>query len=342
MSKLFILGAGFSKAVFPDEMPLMKDLADCIEAELDKFPDKFPKDSAYRKFMKDKDVEGLMTYLHQEIPWKPDYDIKYDEGLLLTLLDCIGEYITKCEEKAFQKPKQPPDWAKQFVRYLHEKELTVATFNYDTILERLSKELKPEKIEQSDSNIDIRGIYQIPISPLSLRASIGVALGDMGIVSLNTYRLLKLHGSINWFFARDMNFPGVPVYCVGFRENPNDIEYKINMAGLKPLIIPPVAEKAPFYGNQLVKILWAELKKAVDDADEIYCVGYSLPKSDYTTQIFFKTVINKVGRKVYIVNRESDSDVLIKNYEEALPDCELIKDYITDYKPVKKMVTDLK
>ena len=328
MSKLFILGSGFSKAVFPDEMPLMKCLANCIEAELDKFPDKFPEDSAYRKFKTD--VEGLLTYLHQEIPWKPDYDSKYDEGLLLKLLDCIGEYIAKCEEKAFEK--EPPEWVTQFVKYLHEKKLTVATFNYDTILERLSNE----------NDLDIYSIYRIPISSLHHRTGKIINGGTWRGGSSNTCRLLKLHGSINWYFARDMNFPGVPVYYVGFDEDPNDKIIKINMMGLKPLIIPPVAEKSPFYGNQLVKILWAEFKKAVDDADEIYCVGYSFPKSDYTTQIFFKTVINKDKRKVYIVNKKCGSDDLIKNYREALPNCNLIEDYITDDDPVAKMVMDLK
>jgi hypothetical protein len=330
MSKLFILGSGFSKAVFPNEMPLMKDLASCIEAELDKFPDKFPEDSAYRKFKTD--VEGLLTYLHQEIPWKPDYDSKYDEGLLLKLLDCIGEYIAECEEKAFKK--QPPPWVIQFVNYIHDKELTVATFNYDTILERLSENLI--------RNTGVRAIYRIPISSLYHRTGTIINGGTWGGGSSNTYILLKLHGSINWYFTRDGNSPGAPVYYVEIDADPNDESIKISKMGLKPLIIPPVAEKAPFYGNQLVKILWAELKKAVDNADEIYCVGYSLPKSDYTTQIFFSTVINKDGRKVYIVNMKDGSDELIKNYKEALPNCELITDYVTDDDPVAKMVMDLK
>ena len=332
MPKLFILGSGFSKAVFQNEMPLMKEFTNCIEAELNKFPDKFPPHSVYRKF--GTDVEGLLTYLYQEIPWRQDYDSIHDESLLLKLLDCIGEYIAECEKNAFAK-QAPPSWVNQFVKYIHDKEITVATFNYDTILERLSKDL----IRNADVN---RSIYRIPISPLSHRASTGVRWQDLGTILSDTYRLLKLHGSINWYFTRDENLSGAPVYCSYIDEDPNDTSFIINKMGLKPLIIPPIAEKAPFYGIQLVKILWAELKKAVDDADEIYCVGYSLPKSDYTTQIFFSTVINKDKRKVYIVNKKCGSDDLIKNYKEALPNCELITDYVTDDKPVAKMVGDLK
>jgi hypothetical protein len=337
MKKLFILGAGFSKA-FSQEMPLMKDLASCIDAEIKKFD----KDSVYRKF--GTDIEGLLTYLYQEVPWRPDYDSKHDEGLLLKLLDCIGEHIAKCEEKAFKK--EPPDWAKQFVNYIHDKELTIATFNYDTILEKLSKGLKL-KVE-TGSNLDIFSIYRIPISLLKYR--IGLPIWDGISTDYHTYRLIKLHGSINWYFAREGNLLNMPVYYMevnedryefGNQEGQNEF-IKISKMDLKPLIIPPVAEKSPFYGNQLVKILWAELKKAVNDADEIYCVGYSLPKTDYTTQIFFSAVINKDRRKVYIVNRKCGSDDLIKNYKEALPNCELITDYITNDEPVAKMVMALK
>jgi hypothetical protein len=337
MSKLFILGAGFSRA-FSREMPLMNGLAKCIRPELRKFG----KNSVYRKF--GNDVEGLMSYLYEEIPWRPDYDSKHDEGLLLKLLDRIGEYVAECEEEAFKK--EPPEWANKFIEYIHKKKLTVATFNYDTILERLSKDLKMENIY---AKLEIYSIYRIPITSLMSRTGNNM-FSHQEDTYHQTYRLIKLHGSINWYLARDVDFPVVPVYykdvyehyyLTDYQEEKNEL-IRRNMMGLKPLIIPPVAEKSSFYGNQLVKILWAELKKAVDDADEICCVGYSLPKSDYTTQTFFKTLINKVGRKVYVVNLKSGSDDLIKNYKEALPDCELIKDYITDDEPVKKMVMDLK
>ncbi len=334
MSKLFILGSGFSKAVFPDEMPLMNELASCIEPEINNYPNK----EIYKKF--GTDIEGLMTYLHQEVPWKSDYDSKIDEGLLLKLLNKIGEYITECEEKAFEKVLPP--WAKQFIEYIHEKELTVATFNYDTILERLSEELKYK--HDPKNAINIIEIYRIPISSLPSRTnSTGFSYGALqGYRSSNTYRLLKLHGSINWYFTRDDGVLGTPVYYTKVDEDRNAEEIKRNIMGLTTLIIPPVAEKSSFYNTQLIKILWTELAKAVDGADEIYCVGYSLPKSDYTTQIFFKTVIDKDKRKVYIVNRKCGSDDLIKNYREALPNCELIEDYITDDDPVEKMVMDLK
>ena len=120
---------------------------------------------------------------------------------------------------------------------------------------------------------------------------------------------------------------------------------------LIPLIIPPVANKTSLYDLQLVKTLWNAFCSATKDANEIYCVGYSLPKSDLTMRLFFSTLINRNGKTVYIANLKDEySDYLVRNYEEALLldhctvdsgiCCKLDTRYL-DCNPIEKMVNDL-
>jgi hypothetical protein len=114
-------------------------------------------------------------------------------------------------------------------------------------------------------------------------------------------------------------------------------------AGLSPFIIPPVAEKNLFYGITLIKTLWGNFSKAIKEADEIYCIGYSLPQTDLTTRIFFSTVIDNPKKKIYLVNLKEGSGDLISNYRKILRNCnlDLIGKYISDNEPIKQFVEDL-
>lgn len=55
-----------------------------------------------------------------------------------------------------------------------------------------------------------------------------------------------------------------------------------------PLIIPPVRDKKyDFYGNLFVN-LWAEAEKQLIEADKIFIIGYSFPKTDLRSSELFK------------------------------------------------------
>ncbi len=62
MPKLFVIGSGFSKA-FHDGMPLLIDLSSNLDWT--KLPIQKPE---YRRL--GSDVEELLSYLYQEMPWK--------------------------------------------------------------------------------------------------------------------------------------------------------------------------------------------------------------------------------------------------------------------------------
>lgn len=341
MSKLFILGAGFSKAISKDMqtgciMPTMKELGKHVKSRIREFPGN---SEIYERLLSDpNNVEDLLTYLYEAGPWKSADEIYLHKSAFLVLSNIIADHISELEQEVFQA--EPPEWAREFIQYVHQKNFTVATFNYDTILERLSVMY----IRQEDNQrIDIEDLYQAPISNLATRTGSWY----LGVSYQKTYRLIKLHGSINWYFSGDENIPRQEVYYSDvFRidgpSRPGVQRYihsvERNKKDLIPLIIPPVAGKTPFYSIQLVRVQWQMLRSAIEEADEIYCAGYSLPRTDHTARMFFSTVTNSKAKKIHIVNLKKGSDNLISNYRQAWGNCELIADYLSDGNPIEQMV----
>lgn len=351
MSKLFILGTGFSAAVLEamghKNKLTMGDLGKYVKKYVCKLPGD-PKE--YERIMSESnDVEMLLTYLYQDMPWKLSEEMYMGKSAFLSLSRLIADYIAKCEEEAFPKDTTPPEWCREFVQHLHDKRAVVATFNYDTVLERLSHhiEIEQEKPEETDRIWNISDFYKAPIAKLAERG--GDRFGVGGGTPRETYRLLKLHGSINWHFSGDENAPGQQVYysdefypLLGRDTDKIYLEaLQRNKVDLVPLIVPPVAGKSSFYRTTLLRAVWNAFYVAAKQADEIYCIGYSLPVADLSTQIFFSSVLSSAGKKIYIVNLKGDSDHLIDRYEQVLGKCSPIKKYITDEKPVEQMVRDL-
>ncbi len=180
MSKLFILGAGFSKAVSSD-MPVLRDLGNRIAATARELPGD---SNAYHALASDPEV--LLTYLYQALPWKhPEEDYLHKSAFTM-LSRHIAEYIAECERKALEGTA--PDWCQAFVQYLHREATTVATLNYDTILERLSQRFI--QAASDEASVGLEDSYQMPIVDLGQRAA-----SMWGKNACRSYRLLKLHGS---------------------------------------------------------------------------------------------------------------------------------------------------
>ena len=307
-------------------------------------------------------VEVLLTYLYQYMPWKDEASNLLSKSAFITLTEIIADYITQREKAMLSEEARLPEWSSQLANYLHKEKITVVTFNYDTILERISaKYIRLEGLNNSEGKIrDIRNFYGLLLIPL-ISLSGNPLYAHMG--SCESYKLLKLHGSINWYFSGDENLPSQNVYysdeistykpsplllCYDSEDDPINEESEKYMEdlnnlklGFKRLIIPPVAGKEAFYNLRLLRVMWRQFFEAATKADEIYCVGYSLPITDLQTRIFFSTAIDIPGKKVYLVNRKCGSKKLIDNYKQVLRNCELVTDYILDDKPIQQMVKDL-
>jgi len=340
MSKLFILGAGFSRA-FSDSMPLMSELSEYVGGKIDELPINGNNHEVYRKLIsKPGGIENLLSYISHKMPWKTPLENDMDRTVFNKLLSIVAEYISDCEEKAFgtagQLLENLPNWAKPFAEFLHNTKPDIASLNYDTVLERMSYRYF------SDTTKNI--YYQIPISDLRQRS--GSISGDPEPYA--TFHLFKLHGSINWYYTGDEDAPGQQVYYIPVTEySPmedckKDPIFGRNKVDLVHLIIPPVTEKSLFYATNLIKTSWMKLRERIDEAEEIYCVGYSLPKTDLTMGLFLSTITDYNSKTIYIVNTAKDQERnrLLENYEEFFrkSSAELSRNYIDG---VEKMVNSL-
>ena len=106
MSKLFILGAGFSKAV-SDKMPTMKDLGKFVRDRISELPELQGDPQIYYRLMSDpSNVEELLTYLYQEMPWKTAQQSLIEKAAFLRLSAFIVEHIAGFESGLYQSQTQ--------------------------------------------------------------------------------------------------------------------------------------------------------------------------------------------------------------------------------------------
>jgi len=318
--RLLILGSGFSKAIFCN-MPIVKELAQYLEQE------KALQQDPYNKLVDDPEL--LLSYLSLNQPWKEPPKALEDEALFARVQKVLAELITDCEDQAFKNPI--PDWTAQLVEYLHSDKISVITFNYDTVLERIVYKIKQQKGKPEGEWPREFHLYGLPLSVIWSRE--GATLVDIGV---ETFHLIKLHGSINWFYSGVEEFPGEQVYYrpinsdsphEDVRKHPPTAEYENKRLRKDKisLIIPPVAEKSRFYGNLTIRTLWRDARRALEEAEEIFCVGYSLPATDLTTKLFLQSVAHP--KKVTIVNKEhpdgEKAQEMLKRYQEAFPGAEI-------------------
>lgn len=334
-NRVFFLGAGFSKAIVPS-YPLLNDLS----AEVLQQIDKQSVSSHYYELsnLMDKDVESLLTYLSTVFPWKNDV-AKYENLALYEALisQISAKFMKLAKDDRF---RTFPDFLKKFSQELfsNKHEYKFITMNYDTLLENLI-------LREVGHFIDYSKLYCCPISYPENKSS----LGALGLVSYNNAPInnfppiLKLHGSANWFWA-------------GF--SPSDTIYLDNFStdstirkGLKPYIIPPVMDKNIFYNHIAIHSLWADAHRFIENADEIYIIGFSFPPTDLSVKFLFQSALrfrSTDARKVlkpvsiYVVNAGAPDGTLKERYERVFNKkiFQLNYDYCGDKNVVERFIRE--
>jgi hypothetical protein len=194
-----------------------------------------------------------------------------------------------------------PDWLDPLVRYWQDTSATVITFNYDVLVEV--------------AWIQIYGdvwwyLYSVPMTPAASRAGT-VWGGDLPETGL---KLLKLHGSLNWYYSGITSPPGDVLYDLGvgggWQVGGADARYDSSLvADREPCIVPPAATKSPYYGNRTLHALWQQAAQALRDADEVVVMGFSLPPSDQLVSAMLASelrddcIVTPIDRSSEVVER---------------------------------------
>lgn len=283
--ELFILGAGFSRAITP-VMPVLNGLTREIKRKMDALPD-----SDLKKFWNDliitpnigdingknANFEDIMTFLSSKFVYE-DYK---ESGLKAILYQKVVElirriFIEKHIEKEIEIGRK--EW-KQFVDYLTKTKAHVFSFNYDLVFENLLRVYHEERPSSSDFDL----LYSIPTQNHG---------GYIDAYELEDHLIIyKLHGSINWFYNK--NSYGIQV------ENP--LSPKAHFLGLTPLIVPPTILKNFDNTTNMLDTQWHQFKMDLESAERVYIIGYSIPKTDIATRFLLQTHLKK-SASVHIIS----------------------------------------
>ena len=279
MGKVYVLGAGISKAINPCAPLNWELLPQALLA--------FPRDSRIiklRDFISDfyregkpidnvanlPPIEDIFTQLDFALAEKRPFSAKYDLTAIQELRDALVYAICKILERALHSshPGSRPitlDFARQFT---HND--TVISLNYDLIIDN--------GILRNDHTVD----YGIPIRD-----------EKRGLYSV---RLLKLHGSLNWLYCPTC-------HALDVKDMMKKVLYVFTHPHLKcpvcngryePILITPTFLKS--YGNEFISPIWKHAENALIQAHHIVFIGYSLSDSD-------NVIRNLISRSLYI-NRE--------------------------------------
>ena len=164
--EIFVLGAGFSRAIAGSSMPLLHELTKEISEGISSSSDQDikniwdqyivqPNIGNIRSIKEENPVknqsnfEDIMTFLSSDFA----YENYKDQHLKAILYRYITDLIVKIFERKNQEKSilQAP-WLYEFAKHLHNEQAEIFTFNYDLVLENLIA---------IGNNLDIRGCEAI-------------------------------------------------------------------------------------------------------------------------------------------------------------------------------------
>ena len=293
-----VLGAGFSRAVSA-AMPLTDQVGrasvDLLAGRGYQFGTSSPTFSPQFNF------ENWLSLLSEDQPQLREAENRDNAALSAHLRGAIADILSAAQLEVLGKPA--PDWLYKFVNGLHRERATVLTLNYDSLVEAAvdSQAIWDERHKHRVSSADI--MRNLPPKP-----NVGVRFGHS---PSTTFRLLKLHGSLDWW--------AVPGDSSGATLNREDIvrtfEHAYEMSaeqrerelpGRERSIIPPLSTKSAYYRNPLTRELWQQAHQALREAARISIIGYSLPATDLVMSSMLQAGLSGRDVMVDVVNPDGE------------------------------------
>lgn len=291
MNDVLLLGAGFSKAV-SSSMPLLDDLNNELKSKVPNVPGD--------------NIEHWMTFLSQPHPWLSESENLKNRALFLELTQAIRDTLLDKTETTMKVCPECPTWLDKLVRQCSEHKANVITLNYDTLIESAA---------QSVSSVNFLDyIYPIPLTPAHRRRMAMIIPAGHGGVQL-AFKLLKMHGSVNWFYSGASDYTGETIYYINVEKWQNYSKTKTNyenqtieyLSDKVPLIVPPLLEKVSFLQHETIRTIWRLAGQALRSAERLICIGYSLPETDLSFRFFLETNAPKGRIPLYIINPDIKS-----------------------------------
>ena len=331
MSDAFLLGAGFSKAIC-NKMPTMNELYELLEPLIGK-ADGFTRE-AYE--YASGDAEALLSYYAIAGPQDDMIEVLRKRRITALIELGIGAVICEREIEGVRHGLNPR--GATLISKWHEDKSHILTTNYDSIVERLAAQTK-YTIGDNNYNLHYLDVYPIPITPANLRDG-GMMFGSS---NPDTFTLYKLHGSATWYTTTaEITFD--QIYGLSY-EQIEDPKYERFVGDKRRFIIPPVYDKSTLLNHASIRNLWWQAKShALQPADRLYVIGYSLPETD----VAMRTLLwegrrladeAKSGKKLlYVV--DIDDDVCQRYLSRLGRYYDVRSDYLGGVDPFNRFVED--
>ena len=318
---VFILGAGFSKAI-NSRMPTMKELTAAVSERIEISELSLPpplRDSEDRGRALESNIELWMTYLSQRQPWLDESFNQYNLALATRIRRYIKEIINQSTSDSMESA---PTWLGPLLEEWSARQVSVITLNYDTLVERAAEALSKPEVN-GGHGVSTSQVYPPYFSSIRSRTATLVSASP-----LDTFTYLKLHGSVNWHYSGREDFYGETIFYSdvspwGPKQNDHEKKSRLTAGDKETLIILPVSEKTTFFNNETVRRLWQEASDHLEGATRVFVIGYSLPISDLGMQFFLKRSLPIQGTPWYIVDTDKK---VIGRYRDLLAPQQTIHD----------------
>ncbi|WP_374457002.1 hypothetical protein [Nocardioides sp.] len=289
MNHVVILGAGFSYALSEGRMPLTDALGTEIARRLRLAGVDVPASFSGGRF------ETWLSRLAEPQPDLDEVANARNHALFLQISELVREVLLEAQNVTV---RDAPPWAFQrFIGALHARRSTVATFNYDTLVEHLVG--SQWRVDWTLNNV-VRGHHTIQDRPPVPEVQ------TFREGSATTFQLLKLHGSVDTFWVSG-DTTGATINRLGnsqrwTEEHDSTETRRLRLPGRVPFIVPPAAAKSAFYANPLTRQLWRDAAQALHAADTIDVVGYSMPATDLVTTGMLADTLARGAKSIRVVN----------------------------------------
>lgn len=176
--------------------------------------------------------------------------------------------------------RKSTDATARLVQHLDPQDSTVISFNYDILIDlQLAK-----GADQSDgySLDDFEEIQELPVD-------YGVEFQNMRPPDGDQFRLLKLHGSFNWFWDPnngDLIYGGL-TKAISRLFSPHGLDDIYQHAtDWQAILVTPTHLKD--LRNYHLAQLWRKAEQHLREAEEVTFIGYSMPGDDIHIKYLFK------------------------------------------------------
>jgi hypothetical protein len=205
--------------------------------------------------------------------------------------------------------------------HVKPEDITIMTFNQDLEIEKTLSHLAGMKTWSRLPGIFcFPHCYELsPMPPVTYPISkINSKLFTVANHPVPRIKVLKLHGSLNWYTMHDTpDPPKEDIFDVGknfqitqrYLIHP-DLKYTVENETKYtfPLVIPPVSHKSSVL-HRMIRPLWNKALGALSSSDEVVIFGYSCPANDLEAESLIRRAIlnNKLLSCISVIDPSSET-----------------------------------